>query len=173
MAHVSGYTLRIATTHDSHFLAAVRAMVRYRPHLNSCLGGESYRRKKLDGERPIQYAEIVGFLDAARRDGARRGQGAEAVAVLVNEILRDTLPEGAPLDVVARPVEGDPVPAQPRHEAQRRFAVSASSLVVTTEIVTADGHLDYLEARQLETTANEVSRNARLLITAAHAEGRR
>lgn len=175
MCNVSGYTVGIATVaeHDSHFLRAVREMIRYRPHLNACLGGKSYQRKKRDGERRIVYEEVVGFLEAARREGAKRGIGAESVAVLLNCIVKDSLPEGAQLDVVARPVEADSVPVQSRRDEQLGFAVSASELVVTIEKIVADGRVDFHEAQQLETTARKVTRNTHRLLSAAHAEGRR
>jgi hypothetical protein len=156
--------------HDSNFLRVARRMSLYRPHLNACRGSESLKRKKRAGLRPIRYEEVIGFLCNARRDGARRGLGAEAVAVLVNEILRDTLPPGAPLDVIARPAEGDTQPIGTREEEELKFSVSASSLITTVEEVAADGCIDATEAVKLEDIAVRVERARRRLVDAIHVE---
>ena len=172
MPNVSARTLRIATDHDSHFLRAVREMVHRRPHLNPCFGSTSYRNKKRDGERAIRYEEVVSFLQVARREGAKRGVGAEMVAVLLNEIVKDSLPDGAQLDVVAKPAEGDPAPLSSRRDEELYFSVSAAELVVTIEQITADGRVDVHEATRLESTAQKVARQTRRLVTAARSGDR-
>jgi hypothetical protein len=155
---------------ESNFLRAVREMTLYRPHLNACTGSESLKRKKRSGERRISYQEVVGFIVNARRDGARRGLGAEAVAVLLNHIVRDSLTVGAQLDVIARPAEGDAQPIGTRCEEELGFAVSASALISTVEEVSSDGHIDTAEARKLEAVATSVDRSRHRLVHAAHQE---
>lgn len=158
---------------ESNFQRAVHGMTLYRPHLNACRGSESLRRYKRIGVKPMRYDEVIGFLVNARRDGARRGCAAEAVAVLINDIIRDTLPAGAALDVIARPAADDGVPVNSRRDEELCVAVSAAELITTVEKVTADGRIDHHEDRELEHTVEKLTRGSRRLADAARRETKR
>jgi hypothetical protein len=92
----------------SNFQRAIYDMTQRRPHLNAASGSQSLREKKRLGIKAHRYDDVVELLKAARRDGTRRGCGAEAVALLLNEIVRDSLPAEEPLDVIARPPSARP-----------------------------------------------------------------
>ena len=99
--------------HDSTFLRAARDMTRFRSHLNACSGSSIYRRKKLAGERALPYEDVVALIVAARAEGAKRGRGADMACILLNAIVRDSLPPDAIPDVVVRPTTEPPPPAAP------------------------------------------------------------
>lgn len=173
MAFVSGKSAAFVTPHASHFLRAATEMTRYRPHLNPCTGSDSYQRKKRAGERPIRYEEVVGFLVNARKDGARKGLGAEMVTVLINSIIRDTLPDDAPLDVVARPADDLSAPVASRREEELEACVAVAKLIATAEDVLADGHITVTEERKLEAGLKNATRSVTRFVHAVHREGRR
>lgn len=157
-------------TEVSNFLRAAHEMVRYRPHLNPCRGGESAKRKKIAGERPISLEEVRGLLINARKDGERCGCPAEAVAHLTNALILDTLPEGAEPDVLAVPVGSEVANVGDRREEELAFAVATAELMVTVD--SARGPLDINRARSIESAATKVMTRARRLVVAAKREVR-
>jgi hypothetical protein len=156
----------------SNFQRAIYDMTQRRPHLNAASGSQSLREKKRLGIKAHRYDDVVELLKAARRDGTRRGCGAEAVALLLNEIVRDSLPAEEPLDVIARPVDGDLEALKSRRDEELCFAINASELITTIEVVTADGVIDVHESRMLEGSATKVTRGVRRLIAATRGEVR-
>jgi len=157
-------------TEVSNFLRAAHEMVRYRPHLNPCRGGESAKRKKIAGRLSMSLDEVRGLLINARKDGERRGCPAEAVAHLTNALLLDTLPEGAAPDVLAVPVDTEVAEVGERHEEELAFALATAELMVTVD--SARGPLDISRARSIESAATRVMTRVRRLVIATHKEVR-
>lgn len=173
MPDVSAQTEKIAPKYDSRFLRAFREFVAYRPHLNACLGSASYVRKKTGGERPMTYEDVVAALKTARREGAKKGLGPEMLAVMLNTIIQDTLDAGEQLDVEARPAESHDVPIGSRQDEELQVAVSAALLIAKTEEVTADGHVDVGELRDLHGHVRKVSSYSRRLVLAVDRDSKR
>lgn len=158
--------------HDSLFLRSVRELVHHRPHLNACRGSGIYRRKKIAGERALPYEDLVAIIRAARNEGAKRGEGPELICVLLNCLIRDTLPGGAAApDVIVKPADPEHIEPAARAEEQVRLCVTSSTLVTKVEEFLSDGVLEIHEARELHASVRKIDLHSRRLVNAAERDG--
>jgi hypothetical protein len=172
MPPVSVNSDRIDTPpHDSLFLRSVRELVHHRPHLNAARGSGIYRRKKIAGERALPYEDLVAILRAARNEGAKRGEGPELICVLLNCLVRDTLPAGSLPDVIVKPADPEYIEPAARADEQVRLCVTSSTLVTKVEEFLSDGVLEVHEARQLHASVRQIDLHSRRLVNAAERDG--